>query len=362
MANLVTLPRNPRPSYGLVPRAAPLARPSAPRSVWFWGAAAARWLRATARALDLSVRGDYRLHDFAGLIEEARDPSEVETALVRLASEITGSPCVELLLEQGTRVNPGPRRLNRGIAPVAPDPSRPPLRVDLRCGGRSLGTLQIAPVRSRRWLPRQHRQLTTLCRMAAAAQWALRLGRPSEGEFWGQTRAALQGEAFLNTVMPYALAQARRHGEGLALLCVSVDRLAAIRELLGSGLAENAVRLVGATIVRMLRASDIVSRLGDDRLAALLPGAAFADALVVAEAVRAAVAEAGKESQAMPVLTVSVGAASYPEQVRDGSSLVAAASAALAVAQGLGRNRVAAVPDPAAGTSPCPRQVRAAAG
>jgi hypothetical protein len=61
-------------------------------------------------------------------------------------------------------------------------------------------------------------------------------------------------ESFLTTFLPYALAQAKRHREPLSLLCVSIDRFAAIETLLGRELAEAAMHRVADTIIKMLRA------------------------------------------------------------------------------------------------------------
>ena len=146
--------------------------------------------------------------------------------------------------------------------------------------------------------------------------------------------------AFLRAFLPYALAQARRRHEPLSLFYVSVDRLAAIRELHGPEIAAAAVERVAETVVRSLRASDVVARLDDGRVIAVLPYADHEDVPAVAEAVRAAIASSGVASRTMPVLTASIGVASYPHNALDLVSLNLAASAALTHARGLGRDRV----------------------
>ena len=88
---------------------------------------------------------------------------------------------------------------------------------------------------------------------------------------------------FLSAVLPFALAQAKRHREFLSLLCVSVDRLGGIQELLGRPAADLLVRNVGESIALLLRSSDIVVRLDDDRIVAVLPRASCEDGLLVAE-------------------------------------------------------------------------------
>ena len=70
----------------------------------------------------------------------------------------------------------------------------------------------------------------------------------------------------------------------------------------------------------------------------LLPGCSNADAVGVAERVRA---EIGRQAQEVPV-TVSAGLATIPDNAIDGDRLLSAADAALYVAKRSGRDRAAA--------------------
>src|SRR4051812_19015760 len=150
----------------------------------------------------------------------------------------------------------------------------------------------------------------------------------------GPAMRSIRGDAAaLDVILPYALAQSERHREPLSLLCVAVDRLDAIRRLHGAGLAESAAVRVAETIGRLVRASDVVARLDDDRMLVLLPDAGVDDAERVGEAILAAVAEAGAASSTMPLLTASIGLASYPAHARDPRALVAAAGEALTLAE-----------------------------
>jgi diguanylate cyclase (GGDEF)-like protein len=169
--------------------------------------------------------------------------------------------------------------------------------------------------------------------------------------------AVLHDATFLNAVLPYALGQAKRHREPLSLLCVAVDRLAAIRHLHGAEVADAAVRRVAETVGARLRASDVVARLDDDRIIAVLPDAAAIHAARVAEVLREAIEAAGAASPSMPALTASIGMASYPAHAHDVHSLLAAADEAMVRAERQGRNRVAsAAPGssaPALGVTHC---------
>ena len=50
---------------------------------------------------------------------------------------------------------------------------------------------------------------------------------------------AFHDATFLHAVLPFALGLSRRHGEPLSLLCVAIDRLGGIQELLGRALGRS---------------------------------------------------------------------------------------------------------------------------
>src|SRR5579871_2876839 len=78
-------------------------------------------------------------------------------------------------------------------------------------------------------------------------------GPPVEGDGEG---AVVRDATFLNAVLPYALAQARRHGEPLTVLCLEVDRLASLARSRGVAAAREVVARVAEAAARALRASD----------------------------------------------------------------------------------------------------------
>jgi diguanylate cyclase (GGDEF)-like protein len=152
---------------------------------------------------------------------------------------------------------------------------------------------------------------------------------------------AIRDEAFLIAFLPYAVAQAKRHAEPVSLLCLATDRLAAIRELLGAEVAEAAVRRLAETVARTLRTSDLVSRLDDGRIVAVLPFASAVDLPMITEVVREAIARAGVPTCSMPRLTASIGMATYPDHAHDARSLLVSALSALERAQARGPNQTA---------------------
>jgi diguanylate cyclase (GGDEF)-like protein len=161
----------------------------------------------------------------------------------------------------------------------------------------------------------------------------------------------LQDATFLNAVLPFALGLAKRHGESLALLCVAIDRLGGIRELMGRESADRAVDAVGRQVAAMIRGSDIVARIDDDRIIAVLPRAPLGHARRLAESVSRTVETLSARSARLPGLTVSIGIAEYPTCAATLYALLDAADHALAEAQRTGRNRVVSA-DPQAVSAP----------
>ncbi len=163
---------------------------------------------------------------------------------------------------------------------------------------------------------------------------------PCDQEIHGKQSVPLFHDAtFLYAVLPFAVGIARRHGDPLAVLCVSIDRLSGIHELLGPGAADRAVRNVGAHITEMIRESDIVARLDDDRIIVVLPHAKVHDACNLGREICQTIQATPYLSPELPVLTVSIGVAEFPACARDVYSLLDAADHALSMARQQGRNR-----------------------
>jgi diguanylate cyclase (GGDEF)-like protein len=303
-------------------------------------------------------RADPILQEFAGLVAEARDAWVVEAALVRLAFQVAGRGVlrVELLRDLGwgqRRVAAWPRdpagaNNNATSSAIAGAPTTTIL-IDLpmRCGGSERGTLRIAMDGSQTLGPDPRGRLATLAVLAAVADRCqgddadkATTAPPSTHDM----ATGLPNAAFLDSFLTYALALADRRNEPLSLLYIGVDRLAAIRELHGPEIAAEALRKVSRTIAGTLRTSDLIARLDDGRLVAVLPGALVDNARVVAETVRTSVAVSGIATPNMPLLTASIGVATFPDHAGDVPSLRSAAAAALSVARSKGHDQVATAP------------------
>ena len=137
-----------------------------------------------------------------------------------------------------------------------------------------------------------------------------------------------------------AVTHSHRHGKGLAVLFLDVDRFKVINDSLGHSVGDRLVREVAARLQDCVRESDTVARLGGDEFTVLLPSVGQAvDAAKVAckvlDAIRMPFELDGREL----FLTCSLGISVYPDDGRDAETLVKNADAAMYRAKEQGRDR-----------------------
>jgi diguanylate cyclase (GGDEF)-like protein len=128
-----------------------------------------------------------------------------------------------------------------------------------------------------------------------------------------------------------------RFGEPLSLVLIDLDRFKTINDELGHRAGDETLREAAQLIVSNSRSFSIVTRYGGDEFAVLLVNTPKTGAIKYAQRIKDVV-----ERHRFPhgALTVSVGIAALPEDVRTGDDLVPAADRALYAAKRLGRNLI----------------------
>ena len=151
----------------------------------------------------------------------------------------------------------------------------------------------------------------------------------------------------LETEMEKALCAGQRKDTPVALLLIDLDGMKYVNDRYGHPEGDRVLRAVGEVLAKSVRTSDSPARLGGDEFAVVMPGTDRAGAQIVAERIRAAIADLGLSG-----ITASVGLATFAGAAATGSkedkmtSLVGAADAALYQAKRTGKNRVVATPEP----------------
>ena len=153
---------------------------------------------------------------------------------------------------------------------------------------------------------------------------------------------------YIDRRLPEEVARARRHGHALSCLYLDIDHFKQVNDSLGHLAGDEVLRETAHRIKSELRQSDALARFGGEEFVALLSNTDLSSAMVVAERIRANIANyLFPISHSNPIsVSISIGVATLTESDRHESieaitvQLLAKADHALYEAKEGGRNRV----------------------
>jgi two-component system, cell cycle response regulator len=137
--------------------------------------------------------------------------------------------------------------------------------------------------------------------------------------------------------------RSRRFDSGMAVIMLDIDHFKRLNDEFGHLLGDEVLRQVSSIFNQQLRKIDIVCRYGGEEFAILLPQTNLEHSMSVAEKLRRLVETWQFPGVPRPV-TISAGAATYPDHGATRDELVKAADAGLYAAKQAGRNRVFLAP------------------
>lgn len=196
---------------------------------------------------------------------------------------------------------------------------------------------------SRRPQPRA-RELLAVSRLIGShlAMQALIARYRSDSRFQGlhDSLTRLPNRLLFNDRLQTAIAEAGRSGEQFAVLFVDLDRFKTINDSLGHSIGDQVLNAVAKRLRLSVRASDTVARYAGDEFTLVLRHIVqrddvmrIADKIVRVLETPLTLSD-GRELQ----ITASIGIAFYPDDGKDGETLLKHADVAMYSAKGLGRN------------------------
>jgi diguanylate cyclase (GGDEF)-like protein len=138
------------------------------------------------------------------------------------------------------------------------------------------------------------------------------------------------------------VARQRRTRAPLSLLTVDVDHFKQINDTWGHAAGDETLAALGELLPRLVRAGDLVGRIGGEEFGVVMPDCPHPQAVDRADSLRSKVSAISR-TWAHPV-TVSVGVATLPDSAGTMADLVIAADMALYAAKESGRDRTRAAP------------------
>lgn len=146
---------------------------------------------------------------------------------------------------------------------------------------------------------------------------------------------------FLAGEMERAFSRAARGAEALSAIALDLDRFKEVNDRLGHETGDVLLQAVAAEVSVSLRASDVFCRLGGDEFLVLCPATDGGGAAVIAERLRARIAEVAARVVPEIAVTSSLGIATYPADADAPDTMLRNADMALYEAKRAGRNAVA---------------------
>ena len=139
-------------------------------------------------------------------------------------------------------------------------------------------------------------------------------------------------------VFDVEIERARRTDQSMSVIVADLDRFKEVNDRFGHAAGDDALRLVGASMLASKRSWDSAARIGGEEFAILAPDTDEHGAYIIAERMRTRLAEAFEEAGPKP-LTSSFGIVSHPVHGQTAEALLTAGDQALYAAKRLGRNR-----------------------
>ncbi len=165
-----------------------------------------------------------------------------------------------------------------------------------------------------------------------------------------QTRARLEHEAqtdsltglynhrYFHERLRSELNRASRARDSVAVLMLDLDDFKRVNDVYGHGCGDQLLIGVAEMTKEIVRASDVVCRLGGEEFAVIMTSCDAGDALGLAGRLRERFAETEFETAGR--ITVSIGIAQGPDHAMNPRELVACADAAMLTAKARGKNKV----------------------
>jgi diguanylate cyclase (GGDEF)-like protein len=151
----------------------------------------------------------------------------------------------------------------------------------------------------------------------------------------------LPNRALLNDRLVQMLLQAKRSNELCALIYLDLDKFKPVNDTLGHDVGDALLKAVAERLLRMMRKSDTVARVGGDEFVVILHSLHNAqEANDIAHKVLHALAQPFSIGKHTLNIGSSLGVALYPQHGEDAETLSKNADIAMYAAKGAGRNNV----------------------
>jgi diguanylate cyclase (GGDEF)-like protein len=214
------------------------------------------------------------------------------------------------------------------------------LAVPMIVGARIVGVLELMSAEPRSLDESSLDVLHSLAGQAATAIEAARFHQSADELSHTDALTHLPNRRRLELDLDMEIARSLRYNRPIACIMLDVDHFKNVNDIHGHQAGDEILSEFGAAFSRSLRDTDTAYRYGGEEFCVLLRETDGEAALVVAERLRAEIANRFAGNGGSPMVTASLGVAAIPHDAIDAKTLIAAADRALYAAKAAGRNCV----------------------
>ena len=153
----------------------------------------------------------------------------------------------------------------------------------------------------------------------------------------------LYNHRYFHNILNIEVERERRYKRPLSLLMIDIDDFKSCNDTHGHLAGDVVLQQVGALVKKSTRGCDYVARYGGEEFAVILPETSKQEALVVAERIRASIAEhlfTTSTGNSIGNVTVTIGLSSFPEDAQERVELIDKADKSLYQGKTSGKNRI----------------------
>ncbi len=207
--------------------------------------------------------------------------------------------------------------------------------------GEVTGVLNLARIYPYRFYKKDLKMLEIIGSQVASIIENIKLLNRLENMAYTDGLTALFNYRYFIRELEKEIKRARRYNYEISLIMIDIDDFKRVNDIFGHDIGNVVLKKLSEILSSTIRDIDIIARYGGEEFVILLPNTKKENAKILAERLRRKVKERFEmDSQSLPMITITLGISSFPQDGDTGEDLIKKADIALYNGKKIGKNIV----------------------